>query len=373
MKLTCEREKLLHAFQTAASVAPSRSPKPVLSNVKLEASAEAVTLLGTDLEMGIRVDVAGIEVEAPGAVLLPIDRVGAVLRESSDEKLLLESDGRKTLIRGQWAEFQLPSENPDEFPQVAGFSENAYHELSARFFRELVRRTVFATDPENSRYALGGVLVEFSEEDVVAIGTDGRRLAKQEGPAKSVGGHSTTGRQTIVPTRAMTVIERATGDNEEQILLAARDNDIIVRSGRTTVYSRLVEGRYPKWRDVFPRGDEGIEIEATVGPFYSALRQAAIVATGERRAIEFRFGEGKVMMAGHGAEQGESHVELPIAYDGATVPVSLDWRFFGEFLRVLDSEAVIKLRIRDSESAVVCSTSDGYAYVIMPLARDHGA
>ena len=36
MKATCERDKLLHAFQMAASVAPARSPKPILQNVKLE-------------------------------------------------------------------------------------------------------------------------------------------------------------------------------------------------------------------------------------------------------------------------------------------------------------------------------------------------
>ena len=28
MKITCNREKLLHAFQTVAAIAPARSPKP---------------------------------------------------------------------------------------------------------------------------------------------------------------------------------------------------------------------------------------------------------------------------------------------------------------------------------------------------------
>jgi len=41
MKAVCEREKMLHAFQTAASVAPSRSPKPILQNVKLDVTADS--------------------------------------------------------------------------------------------------------------------------------------------------------------------------------------------------------------------------------------------------------------------------------------------------------------------------------------------
>ncbi len=369
MKLTCEREKLLHAFQTAASVAPTRSPKPILQNVKLEATAEGATLMGTDLEVGIRIGVSGIEIETPGSVVLPIARFGSILRESSDEKLALENDGQKTLVRGQRSEFQLPSENPDEFPTVTGFEEEKYHELSSRLFRETARRTVFATDTESTRYALGGVLVELTPDGVVAVGTDGRRLAKQEGPAKSVGGHESGDVMTIIPTRAMQLLERALADNDENIQLAARENDVLVRSGRTTVYSRLLEGRYPPWRDAFAKRDGTVRIELPAGPFHTAVRQAAIVTSEERRGVEFTFGEGKAVLAGHGAEYGESLVEFPIPYDGAPVPIRLVPRYFGDFLKVLDPDRMFTLELKDAESAAVCTTDDGYGYVIMPLAQ----
>ncbi len=371
MKVTCEREKLWHAFQVAASVAPSRSPKPILQNVKLEVSAEGATLMATDLEVGIRIELGGLEVEAPGSVVLPTSRFGSILRESSDEKLLLETDGRGTVVRGQRSEFRLPCENPDEFPTVASFEEEKYHELPARFFRELIRRTIFATDNESSRYALGGVLLEFSEEGIIGVGTDGRRLARQEGPAKSVAGHQTGESTTIIPTRALQLIERALAENDEAVCIASRDNDVLVRSQRVTIYSRLVEGRYPKWRDVFPRHEGSAKIEMNVGPFHTAVRQAAIVTSEERRGVEFAFGDGKVVLTAHGAELGESRVELPIAYEGPDVPVNLDPRYVSDFLKVLDTDQTFSLEIKDAESAVVCSTEDGYGYVIMPLARDY--
>jgi len=108
----------------------------------------------------------------------------------------------------------------------------------------------------------------------------------------------------------------------------------------------------------------------TVGPFYAAVRQAAIVTSEERRGVEFTFGDGKVILAGHGAEYGESHIELPIAYDGAAVPINLDPRYLVDFLRVLDPQQAFVFELRDAESAAVCFTEDGYAYVVMPLARD---
>jgi DNA polymerase III subunit beta len=370
MKATCQRDKLLHAFQMAASVAPSRSPKPILQNVKLELTAEKAILMGTDLEVGVRVEVPGFTVEAPGSVVLPRDRFGKILAESSDENLSLESDGGKVLVRGQRSEFNLPSENPDEFPTVLAFEEEKYHEMPARFLRETIRRTKYATDNESSRYALGGVLIELSASGITAVATDGRRLARQEGPAKSVGGHVSGDNMTIIPTKTMQLLERALADNEGDIQLAARENDVLVRSGGATVYSRLVEGRFPKWRDVFPRREGMLKIDLTVGPFFSSVRQAMIVTSEERRGVDFSFGGGKIVLAGHGAELGESHIELPIAYDGAEVGITLDPRFLSEFLNVLDLEQTFAMELRNAESAAVCSTEDGYAYVVMPLARE---
>lgn len=370
MKATCERDKLLHAFQMAASVAPARSPKPILQNVKMEVTKDGAILMGTDLEVGIRIDVAGVTVHSPGNVVLPRDRFGKILSESSDEKLDIESDGRKVMIRGQRSEFQLPSENPDEYPAVLAFGEEKYHELPARSFREVVRRTVYATDNESSRYALGGVLIELAPEGLTAVATDGRRLARQECPAKSVGGHVSGDTMTIIPTRAMQLLERALADNEENIQLAARENDVMVRSGRATIYSRLVEGRYPKWRDVFPRRDGMRKFDLTVGPFFTAVRQAMIVTSEERRGVDFVFGGGKVVLTGHGAELGESHVELPIADDGEELGITLDPRYMSDFLKVLAAEQTFAIELRNAESAALCTTEDGYAYVIMPLARD---
>ena len=75
-------------------------------------------------------------------------------------------------------------------------------------------------------------------------------------------------------------------------------------------------------------------------------------------------------MAGHGAELGESHIDMPIAYDGPEIPITLDPRYLSDFLKVIDPEKTFTIEVRDAESAAVCSTDDGYAYVIMPLAQD---
>jgi len=370
MKIQCDRERLSRAFQTAASVVPTRSPKPILRNVKLVATPEGATVMGTDLEVGIRIELPGLDIAAPGSVVLPVDRFGAVLREASDEKIMIESDASRIRSEVGTSHFQLPAENAAEFPDVAPFTETGHFELPARFFREMIRRTSYATDNESTRYALGGVLFDVGESEFVAVGTDGRRLARQVGPVKIVGQLGEPEGSTIVPTRALHLIERAVADNEEAVEIATRANQIVVRSQKTTLFARLLEGRFPNWRGVFPQGVEEVKIELVAGPFAAAVRQAAIVTSDERRGVDFTFADGRATLSAHGAELGESHVEMPVAYAGAEVHIKLDPRYVNDFLKVLEPDATFVLELVDADTAAVCRTEDGYSYVIMPLSRN---
>jgi DNA polymerase-3 subunit beta len=370
MKIACNREQLLAAFHIAATVAPVRSPKPVLRNVKMDVLADRVTLTATDMEVGIRIDVPEQAAEVPGNALLSVSQFGSILRESTDETLWIESDGQAIRVKGERSQFRLPTANANEFPTVPSFTASDYYVVSARLLRELIRRTQFATDTESSRYALGGVLLEFGDDKLTAVSTDGRRLAKMEGALSAEGNPTTGDAMTIVPSRSMQLIERTLLDLDADVHLAVHGNDFIARCPSATIITRLVEGRFPRWREVLPHRPEAVEIELVVGPLHSAIKQAAIVANNERRGIDFTFGNGSLVLSGLTADIGESRIELPIGYTGDEIIVSLDHRFVSDFLRVLDPEKSFTLNIVDSDSAALFETDDGYGYVVMPLARD---
>ena len=371
MKITCQRESLTGAFALAASIAPARSPKEILQNVKVTAAGDKLTLTATDMEVGIRLDLSeGVEIHTEGTALLPVARTMAILRESNDETLTMETDDSGLRVKGSRSKFRLPGNNPDEFPAVKTFEEEKYHVVPTRLFREMVRRTVFATDPESSRYALGGVLFELTGNDVLAVGTDGRRLARMEGQGESVGEHATNGMTTIVPTRAIGLMQRAIGDGEETIDVASVGNELLLRTKQAVIFSRLVEGRYPAWRQVLPARENATQIDMTVGPLFSALRQAAIVTDHESRGIDFTFGDGTLKLEASTAEIGDSQIELPIAYDGDEITLTMDHRYVADFCKVLDAETQFILEVESSSSPALLTTDDGYAYVIMPMARD---
>ena len=59
----------------------------------------------------------------------------------------------------------------------------------------------------------------------------GNMVATMEVPAQSVGGHTTGDNMTIVPAKAMHLLDRALTDGDAEIQVAARANEVLVRLG----------------------------------------------------------------------------------------------------------------------------------------------
>ncbi len=369
MELHCHRASLQTAFQIVSGVVPTRTPKEILKNVKLEVGNNQATLIGTDQEVGIRYQIPGVETNSSGETLLPTSRVISILRELTDEHVDFSITEDRVEIRSGHSKFQLSAEDPAEFPPVAEFNETNYHVMPGHVFREAIRRTIFATDVESTRYALGGILLELGNDGVALVATDSRRLALQKTPCRAEGSHEEENSTPVVPRTAMSLLEKSIED-EGEVLVAVHQNDVVVKSGHSTIYSRLVEGRFPRYGDVIP-SDSNHVIDLVVGPFYSAVRQAQILTNEDSRGVDFHFSEGILKLNSAASDVGSSEIELPINYDGDALGIKFDPRYLAEFLKTFEPEKQVSLHLIDSDSAAVFRTDDNYTYVIMPLSRDN--
>lgn len=371
MKALCNRDGLLAAFGMVGGVVPARSPKPILQNVKLVADPdEGSTLMATDLEVGIRYRVLGVKVDQPGAAILPTARMGQILRTSGDDELAIEAEGDHLVVRGLRSEFRLPAESPDLFPEVPDFAATSYHAIAAADLRRLIRRTMFATDVESTRYALGGVLVELTDDSITMVGTDGRRLARMIAPAEAESGATPPGGSPVIPVKALKLIERNLDDQDPPVHLAIQSGAaVLIRTERAIIYSRLVDGRFPRYQDVFPATVE-VKVPLESGPLLRVVEQASIVTSEESRGVDFRFADGALTLTCQAADVGSAKIELPIAYAGKPVDITFDPRYLVDALKNLDETAALTAELIDHKSAAVFKTEDRYTYVVMPLTRD---
>jgi DNA polymerase-3 subunit beta len=366
MKLTLQRDELLTACKIASMALPEKEVKPVLHNFKLAAKDNVCTLAATDLELSLRFQMAGTKVHAAGEAVLPAKQLTEILRESTDQELALEAATNRCVIRGQNNEFEMPTWNPTEFPDIPTFMDNKCHELAADVLSEMIRRTSFAAAKESPRYALTGILWELDGKQARLVAMDGRRLAVATSDAAVHGGHTTNGQTLVVPIKAMNLLERILQSSDESVRVSLKANEAMFRTKQATLCSRLLGGRYPNYRDVFPKR-QTVKVALEADGFHAAVRQAAIMTDKESKRISLHLTKDKLTLRAETTVLGRSKVELPLKYDGKELKINVNPFFLTDMLRVMPPETSMLLEQETPTAPVVLSAGPDYSYVIMPM------
>ncbi len=371
MKVICDRLALVDAVNTASGIVASRTPTPVLKCLKLTASnAESAGLIltATDLEVGLRLGVAEVDVIEEGEAAIPADKLSQIARACDDPTLTIETEDHAIHIRGAGSHFKVFGYDPKEFPPVRDFSDATVDcEIKAGVLRTLITRTLFAAAVEHSRYAINGVLFERSGSQLRLVATDGRRLAMAIGEAQ--GDNDCT---CIVPTKALKLAVKLVDDPEAIIRLAIEENQMLLafgegEAGETAVLStNLVEGAFPPFEDVVPKEqDKKVSFDAAI--LGSAVRRAALLTNEESKGVRLKFADDKLTLTSRAPEMGEATVEVKLDdYQGEPLEIGFNPGFITDALNVVDG-GTITIELKGPNKPGVLRNGSDFTYVLMPV------
>lgn len=361
MKITINAT-FVDALSSAFRIAPGKGPKPILSNVRLDARDGSAVLRATDLEVSYRVTV---HADGELSCLLP-PRTLAILREVNADGATIEQTPTGLTLRADRSVFTLSTTDASEFPQPQVEDGTTYKVRSAAL-REALSRTAFACDTQSNRFALGGVLFDFEASKITLVATDGRRLSAVE--LAMVGEPAADAAPTIVPARACHLLRGdLPGDGNEMCTIRAGLNSTSFTSGNIELTTRGVGGRFPRWRDVIPKDRQELTTTINAGPLLAAVKLASIVTDAESSGVDFAFTREALSLGTRAAGVGQSEINVPISCDGET-KICLEPRYLAEWLRTLPAEDAVTVRCCDGDSAMVLE--DGSSkYIVMPLAKD---
>lgn len=369
MKLTCKRESLLAACQMAnAAIATVKNVKPILRNLHASVTADGCAIMATDLETGILIRIAGVEVEDAGDALIPAELLLKILRESDADEVAIKCDLSETVVVVGGSRYEMLSDDPAHYPTFPQFDDESPVEVQATTLQELIRRVVFATaSTENSRFgATTGVAWEIDGPRLSLVATDGRSLALASGAC--TGGGQKLGVLPVVPVKALTLLDRSI-DGEETVKIAFRPDDVLLKTERVTVYSRLINGHFPGYRKVIPK-DSKSTLTIAAGVLLRACRQANIMTDTESKGINFVFERGCLTLTASGAQSGKSKVEVPIEWPHKRLDVRFDPEIFAAPLKLFSPDQATEWHLADRGTPALMRVGTDYTYVAVPLATD---
>ena len=353
-ELTLSAGTLKAALATVGKAINSRAINPLLANVLVEMG----TMTASDGEMRITTPIEG----ATGpAMLIPHDRLMRIVSAvAPDAEVVITSSGTQCEIlcgHGRWL---LPTSDPKEYPQHKPEEFKPIAHLPGDQFVRLMRSVKCATDTDSSRYALGGVLLEFRGGILSMVSTDGRRMHASEAEIDQAVDDSTT----IVPRRVIDVILSIVGNGMGSLQLECNKTEVMAEIGGTILTARLLEGRFPKWREIVPAEQPATTVG--VGQLLEAVRQGSICRSETTKGSQFVITDSCLAVSSESSEYGSSRASCEVIGTGKAA-LKLDASYVIEFLSTLDSADNVTIEAAGNDAATVFRCGETFA-VIMPMA-----
>lgn len=361
MKITFNRESMLSACQNVSGACSTKDVKPSLKSILCVVDKDC-TLMATDMEIGMRLDLLGVGVHQPGEVLFPPKFIN-ILRESTSEEMTAFFDKDKLLVRGTQGKFEMPTVDAKEFPPIPDFDADAYCEIDGKALGEMIDKTTFASgviggDQGRKFGATTGILIE-PASSLIMVSTNGRGMAKMESAATMNGAI----KNTVMPVKTLRLLSNSLRDGVP-VLVCLREADALFKTGNTVIHSRALEGRFPDWKRHVPTEFKH-KMTLTVGPLLSLIRQSMVMTDEMTKKVTFDFSNNKLTMTTVNSVLGEAELSMPIDFDG-TLSMMFDPSVIASMLAKLEPDSMISFEANAHNKAAVIKSGE-FLYMAMPM------
>lgn len=365
MKLTIHREALLTPLQAIAGVVERKQTMPVLSNVLLIAENDALTLTGTNMEVELVAVVDDVSIDQPGRITVSARKLSDICRalpEGMPVELAMQGD--RVRVKSGASQFTLATLPAEHFPNVEDEPESFRLSLPQRDLARLLDATAFAMAQQDVRYYLNGLLLEVGNDLIRAVATDGHRLAMGSLPVVSEGEGT---RQVILPRKGVQELGRLLDDTEEPVLLVFGENHLRATVGAYTFTSKLIEGKFPDYNRVIPRGGDKV-MEADRKALKATLQRAGILSHENIRGVRLHFEQDQLSVYANNPDQEQAEDTVPVDYQSEALQIGFNVGYLVDVLNVLTDDKV-RFTLLNANSSVLIDgeASTNSVYVVMPM------
>jgi DNA polymerase-3 subunit beta len=372
MKFKADRATLMKSLAHVQNVVEKRNTIPILANVLLSVKDGALTIAATDLEIALVEQVAA-ESSRNGAITVPAATLYEIVRRQPEgARIELDhpgGDSQLALRAGRYAT-SLVALSVDEFPKLDAGRLSHNFSLPVQELRGLIDRTKFAISTEETRYYLNGIFLHAAEGDggpvLRAVATDGHRLARVEEPLPE-GAAGMPG--IIIPRKTVNELRKLLDETSGTVEISLSETRIKFVIGQTTLTSKLIDGTFPDYDRVIPRGNDKI-LRVDKKDFNDAVGRVSAISAERHRPVKLSLAKDLLVISAASPEQGTASEELGgdlIDYQSGPLEIGFQARYLSDVTDQIrgkvefvfaDGAAPTLVRDQDDTSAV---------YVLMPM------
>jgi DNA polymerase-3 subunit beta len=331
----------------------------------ISADGEHPLLLATDMEVGLKVPLAG-EILHPGAAVLPARLVLEVARSLPAETVTLELRQHEQdveLISGS-AKFHLRTLRSEDFPALPSPNAETRMTLPTQVFVDTALQVSRSASKDETRPVLTGVLISAGAQDLTMVATDSYRLSIKHAQLDSPLDGTI---EANVPARALQELARiAQATDEPELTVSMGQNQVVFEVGDIVLSSRLIDGQFPNYRQLLPESVEH-ELRLSSAEIADVVRRISLLAQ-KNAPLRMSFGEGELTVSAQTPDVGEASEMLPVPFSGDPFEIGFNPEFLRDGLESVESEELLLKLISPLRPGLIESPDGGeFVYLIMPI------
>ncbi len=365
IKFSVPRDALIRPLQLVSGVVERRQTLPVLSNLLVVLENNQISLTGTDLEVEL---IGRLSIDGPasdGEVTIPAKKLMDIVKSLPDDAMItFSTDESRVIVTSGRSRFTLSTLPASEFPNVEDEQDNLTFGVDQQVLKGLIDATSFAMAQQDVRYYLNGMLLEIYQGHMRTVATDGHRLAMSSVEMDVV----TEGRrQVIIPRKGILELARLLGEGTGEVQVSIGSNHVRVKTPGFTFTSKLVDGKFPDYERVLPKGGDKV-IVAERAECKSIFGRAAILSNEKYRGVRIILHDGNLQVLANNPEQEEAEENMAVDYDGERLELGFNVNYLLDVFNVINGDQVQMIMSDPNSSTLIHDAENkGSLYVVMPM------
>lgn len=349
-------------LSSLAKALPNHSPVPILLNILIEATSSGIYFSATDLELGIRVKVAG-KVDAEGAVTVPGKQLIEVLNSLPKGKVTFTYEKGSVTIESAGGNIVLQTIPKEEFPKLFEEKGEKVHTFTKADLKDIFSKIIFSSSVDDSRAELTGVYITQKEDRVDFVATDGYRLSLKKIPNKKI---LEEGTGIIVSAKC---IQEALTLNSESMdfYIYVDGNQVLFEAENIVLVGRLIQGNFPNYERVVPEAGK-TQAVIEVDEFAKAIKLSSVFARESANIVRVKIVDKQLRLFSRSSGVGEGDIQIAVEQTGEENEIAFNVKFLGDLLRVVEEPRVTLSINSPLEAALFTLEKDkNFLHVIMPV------
>lgn len=375
MKFKVPKNTLDKAIKSVSKAVPSKGVQPILNNILLENSNGHLTLNATDLDFSIEAIIPSVN-EEEGSITISAKKLEEIVSKLDEDDIYInvDLDSKKANLTCKKSNFDLIGVSAEDFPKINKPDTSSFITISKEKFSRMADLVCFSASKYDLNNILGGVYIGIKETEegkkvLELASTDGNRLSNYELELES---SNIETKEVVVPIKIILDIQRILETSvDENINISFLDNQIIFFTQDRFIISRLLDGTYPRFKQLIPKEQDKVA-QVDRKELLSCLERVATMANEITNLVKLSFKEGSLTIESSNQDFGQAADNIPVEYMGENLDIFFNVKYLIEPLKHLDCERVQFSMLGSVNPVLLKPISDeNYLHLIMPIKHEN--